>query len=244
VEKVVLPKMESVAGTADHYFIQITKAQTAMKKGKDFYRVAREALIRAALLRPDVSGVRDLILNIDIMLNDEERAEAHARQILRFNRDHALANYVMGSLRLGKMQYGEAEAFLRRSVEKEPAAAALNDLAEVLRRNRRMDEAEAYVRQALKINAELYVAWETLGAILTEKGALDEAEKALDKSLALYDDDLRVKLSMARLQMKKGNLIRARELMLQIRKHQAKLPPFDQREFTRLNEELNRGGAR
>jgi len=178
------------------------------------------------------------------MLNDEERAEAHARQILRFNRDHALANYVMGSLRLGKMQYGEAEAFLRRSVEKEPAAAALNDLAEVLRRNRRMDEAEAYVRQALKINAELYVAWETLGAILTEKGALDEAEKALDKSLALYDDDLRVKLSMARLQMKKGNLIRARELMLQIRKHQAKLPPFDQREFTRLNEELNRGGAR
>jgi Tfp pilus assembly protein PilF len=73
---------------------------------------------------------------------------------------------------------------------------------------------------------------------------LDEAEKALDKSLALYDDDLRVKLSMARLQMKKGNLIRARELMLQIRKHQAKLPPFDQREFTRLNEELNRGGAR
>jgi tetratricopeptide (TPR) repeat protein len=240
IEKVLLPKMEGIAGTADHYFVQITRAQLAMKKGKAFLKPAREAFIRAAMLRPDVPGVKDMILQLDIALNDEERAELHASQILRGNRRHALANYVMGSLRLGKAQYGEAEDYLRRSVEVNALPAALNDLAEVLRRNRKLDEAEKFARQAVLKNAELYVAWETLGSILIEKGNLDEAEKAIEKAMALYGEDHRVKLTMARLQLAKGNLMRAKELMLQVRKHQGDLPAFDRQEFLRLTEELNR----
>lgn len=240
VEKVVLSTMEKVAGTADHYFIQITRAQVAMKKGKGYYGVAREAFIRAAMLRPDVPGVKDMVLQLDIALNDEERAELHARQILRTNRRHALANYVMGSLRLGKAQYGEAEDFLRRSVEAQAMPAALNDLAEVLRRNRKLDEAEMYVRQAIQKNAKLYVAWETLGSILIERGKLDEAEQAIDKAMTLYGEDQRVKLTMARLQIRKGNLMRARELLLQVRKNQNILPSYDQKELARLTDELNR----
>jgi tetratricopeptide (TPR) repeat protein len=240
VEKVVLSKMENVAGTADHYFVQITRAQVAMKKGKESYRVAREAFIRASMLRPDIPGVKDMILTLDIALNDEERAELHARQVLRTNRNHALANYVMGSLRLGDGKYGEAEDYLRRSVGVSATSAALNDLAEVLRRNRKLEEAETFARQAVQKNAELYVAWETLGSILMERGSLDEAEKAIDKSLALYGDDPRVKLTMARLQVRKGNLMRAREILLQVRKSQSELPAFDQQELARLTDELNR----
>jgi uncharacterized protein HemY len=185
-----------------------------------------------------------MILQIDIMLNDEERAELHARQILRTHRDHALANYVMGSLRLGKMQYGEAEDYLRRSVEASATPAALNDLAEVLRRNRKLDEAETYARQAIQKNEKLYVAWETLGSILMEKGQLTEAEQALEKSLSLYDDDYRVKLSMARLQLRKGDLMRAREYLALVRRNQATLPAYDQRELTRMTEEINRRSPR
>ena len=245
VEKVILPKMESIAGTPDDYFIQITRAQVAMRKGKNFQRVAREGFIRASMLRPDIPGVKDMILELDIAMNDQEAAELHARQVLRVNRKHALANYVMGSLRLQEGAYGEAEDFLRRSVEAKPSAAALNDLAEVLRRIRRFDDAEAQIRAAIKMNAELYVAWETLGAILLDAGKdLDEAERAVNQAISLYADDLRVKITLARILLKKGEIERARETIRLLRNRQGELSRFDQEVLARLVEEASGRKAR
>ncbi len=238
IESVVLPKMEKIAGTVDNYFIQITRAQTALKKGKKFQRVARESFIRASMLRPDIPGVKDMILQLDIAMNDQENAELHARQVLRSNRKHALANYVMGSLRLQEGEYGEAEDFLRRSVEINPSAAALNDLAEVLRRIRKFDEAEKHVRSAITLSPELYVAWETLAVVLLEADkSLDEAEQAVRKSLELCkEEDLRVKITLARILLKKGEIERARETIRQIKSRQGELVPFDQAELERLSE--------
>jgi len=237
IESVVLPKMEKIAGTADDYFIQITRAQTALKKGKKFQRAARDAFLRASMLRPDIAGVKDMILQLDIEMNDQENAELHARQVLRTNRKHALANYVMGSLRLQEGEYGEAEDFLRRSVESQPSAAALNDLAEVLRRIRKFDEAEKHARAALASNPDLYVAWETLAVILLESGKnLDEAEQAVRKSLELFQEDLRVQITLARILLQKGETERARETLRKVKSRQGELGPFDQAELDRLSE--------
>ncbi len=245
IEKVILPKMESIAGTVDNYFIQITRAQMAMKKGRSYQRSAREGFIRASMLRPEVPGVKDLILQLDIAMNDQENAELHARQVLRSNRKHALANYVMGSLRLQEGQYGEAEDFLRRSVETSPSAAALNDLAEVLRRIRKFDEAEKHVRAALKLNQELYVAWETLAVILLEANKdLNEAERAVRKSMELYADDLRSKITLARILLKKGEIERARELIHQLKSRQGELAKFDQDELSKLSEAASANRSR
>ena len=92
------------------------------------------------MLRPDVPGVRDMILQLDIRMNDQERAELHARQTLRLNRNHALAN-VMGTCASmhGSMVTGR---FSKRSVDADPKFAAMNDYAECLRRMRRYGEAE------------------------------------------------------------------------------------------------------
>ena len=237
IEKVILPKMESIAGTADNYFIQITRAQMAMNKGKNYQRAAREAFIRASMLRPDIPGVKDMILQLDIAMNDQESAELHARQVLRTSRKHALANYVMGSLRLQEGQYGEAEDFLRRSVETAPGAAALNDLAEVLRRVRKFDEAEKHARAALKLNPDLYVAWETLAVILLEANKdLNDAEQAVRKSMELHADDLRVRITLARILLKKGEIERARETIHQLKSRQGELSKFDQAELAKLSE--------
>ncbi|HNX36025.1 MAG TPA: tetratricopeptide repeat protein [Kiritimatiellia bacterium] len=245
IEKVILPKMESIAGTVDNYFIQITRAQVAMKKGKNFQRSAREAFVRASMLRPDVPGVKDMILQLDIAMNDQQDAELHARQVLRTNRKHALANYVMGSLRLQEGEYGEAEDFLRRSVEANPSAAALNDLAEVLRRIRKFDEAEKHVRAALKLSPELYVAWETLAVILFEAGKnLDEAEQAVQKSMALYDKDLRIRITLARIQLKKGEIERARETIRLLKSRQSDLSKFDQEALAKLADEASSNRVR
>jgi tetratricopeptide (TPR) repeat protein len=237
IEKVLLPKMETIAGTVDNYFIQITRAQVAMKKGKSFQRAAREGFIRASMLRPDIPGVKDMILQLDIAMNDQVGAELHASQVLRSNRKHALANYVMGSLRLQEGSNGEAEDFLRRSVETNPSSAALNDLAEVLRRIQRFDEAEKFARQAIALNPDLYVAWETLGAVLLESNKdLIEAERVVRKAMELYADDLRIRITLARILLKKGDIERARETIRQIKSRQGELSKFDQAELARLSE--------
>lgn len=242
IEKMLLPKMESIAGTVDNYFVQITRAQLNMRKGKNFQRPAREAFIRAAMLRPDVPGVKDMILQLDIAMNDREAAELHARQVLRSNRKHSLGNYVMGSLRLQEGSYGEAEDFLRRSVDASPSAAALNDLAEVLRRIRRFEEAERQARAAIEKNADLYVAWETLASILVEAGGdLNEAEKAIRKSIELYADDLRAQITLGRILLKKGEIEQARVIARTVRNRQNELSRFDQSELTKLLNESSSG---
>jgi tetratricopeptide (TPR) repeat protein len=227
VERVILPRMIKTCGTVDNYFVQVTRAQVGMKKGKNFYLEAREAFLRAARLRPDVAGVKDMILQLDIWLNDKDRAEIHARQVLRVNRNHALANYVMGHLRLTTRQYGEAEDYLRRSVEAGPTLASLNDYAECLHRMKRYDDAERTAREAITKNPKLYIVWETLASILMDTDRLDEAEEALNKSLALDETDIRTHVSMARLQLRKGNVARVRELVSIIRQRQAELPEYE-----------------
>jgi tetratricopeptide (TPR) repeat protein len=245
VEKVLLPKMESVAGTIDDYFVQITRAQVAMKKGKSFQRAAREAFIRASMLRPEVPGVKDMILHLDIAMNDKDGAELHARQVLRVDRKNALANYVMGSLRLQEGAYGEAEDFLRRSVDVEPSAAGLNDLAEALRRTRKLDEAEKFARLAIQKAPDLYVAWETLGSVLMDQNKnLSEAESVVKKATEMFKDDPRIRITLARIYLKQGDIERARETIRQLKGKQNELSKFDQAELAKLAEEASAAGRK
>ncbi|MFZ4395345.1 MAG: tetratricopeptide repeat protein [Kiritimatiellia bacterium] len=231
-------RMEKIAGSSDQYFIQVVRAQLAMSRGREHYRLAREAFIRAGMLRPDVARLNDMILQLDIALADKPMAERHARGVLRINRRHALANYVIGSLRLQDGAYGEAEDFLRRSVESEPLPVSLNDLAETLRRIRKLPEAEKFAREAIAKSPDLYVAWETLAAILMEQNRLEEAEKAMLEALGRNKEDVRLQVSMVRLQYLKGNLDRARDGVKQVRRSQNQLNTYERAEFEKLAAEL------
>ena|GEM_PF-627624 len=260
VEKVILNRMQNIAGGIDDYFVQVTIGQIALAKlskrraaaaagelarepnanSKDLVlqRQAREAFIRAGLLRPEITGVKDIILQLDIAMNDGPAADLHARRILRADRNHALANYVMGSLRLQEGAYGEAEEFLTRSVKTAPTAAALNDLAEVLRRIKKLPEAEAAARQAVVKEPSLYVAWETLGSILVDQNkTLDEAEQMVKKALELFPDDPRVKITLAKIQLRTGDIERARATIQQVKQRQNDLAKFDQDELAKLVED-------
>lgn len=240
IDTVILPKMEKIAGTNDDYYYQITRALTMQRKGKSHERAARESFIRAASLRPDIMGVKDSILQLDISMNDQVNAELHARQVLRSDRKHALANYVLGSLRLQEGSYGEAEGFLRQSITTSPSAAAHNDLAETLRRIRKFDDAEAQARAACKLSPDLYIAWETLAAVLVDANRkLEEAEQSVRKSIQLEESDLRPHITLARILLKKGEVERARETIHMLRSRQKELPVFDQEELTKLAAEAS-----
>lgn len=241
LDDVILPKMETIADSPRDYYVQMTRALVLMRKGKTFQKQARDALVTASMSRPDVNVVGDMILNLDISMDDGENAEKHARQILRQDRHNKLANYVMGSLRLKEGDYMTAETFLRLSVEAEkPIAAAQNDLAEVLRRLQRFDEAEKFARAAVKTAPDLYVAWETLGSSLLDQNKdLDDAEKFVKKAIELAKtknniEDLRMQITLARVQIAKGDMGRARGTLRTLRNRQSELSRYDAGELDKL----------
>ena len=179
------------------------------------------------------------MLGLDISLDDKENAESHAKDVLRRNRKAPLANYVMGSLALGRGQYAEAEAYLRIAADApQPVPLALNDLAEVLRRTKNFQEAERYARKATEKAPGLYVAWETLGAVLMDAGlSLDEAEACIRKACELSKDkdgreaDIRMLVSLARIQVRRSDKQHAKVTIRKVRSRIKELSEFEKREF-------------
>ena len=244
VERRVLPKMESIAGTPDNYLIQITRGQLAYQKGREFYPASRAAFERASVLRPGLPMLLEWILRLDFLMDDKVAAEKRARQILRINRNHGFANYIMGSLMLGRGKRAEAEDYLRRSISASKSAAALNDLAELLRQSGNYAEAEKQARAAIELSPDLYFAWDTLGGVLAETQRLEDAEKAYVRALEIFQDDLRVHLNLAKLLKQMGNTVRAREIVSQIQPRRSELPPAEQKELAILVRELTPGARK
>ena len=247
IEGEILPELEKGASSQFDYYLQATKGFVLLRKGADARAKARDAFVTAAKSRPDIAATQDLVLGLDISMDDKENAEAHAREVLRRNRNAPLANYVMGSLALGKEKMEEAELYLRKAADApQPVALALNDLAEVLRRNKKFAEAERYARKATEKAPNLYVAWETLGAVLMDaKLGLDEAEACIRRACQLSKDkdgkeaDVRMLISLARVQMKRGDLSHAKMTIRKVRSRIDELSDFEKREF-----EDFAGGAR
>lgn len=242
VEKKILPKMESVAGgTANNYLVLITRGQLAYSKGKDHYESARDAFEQAAKVRPGLPVLMEWILRLDFMLVDKNAAEEHARQLLKIDRNNSFANYIMGSLMLERGNPEKAEDYLRRSANTSKTPEALNDLAELLRKTGNRAEAETQIRAAIKMAPDFYVLYDTLGGILSDSGRLDEAEEAFAMSLKLFEGDYRIHLNMAKLLFKKGNFVKAREIVAKIQPHRSELPQAEQEELAQLVRQLTPG---
>ncbi len=247
LENTILPKMEALSSDPRDYFVQMTRGLVYMRKGPGFRKKARDALVIASMSRPDVAVAGDMILGLDIELDDGEAAERHARMVLRRDRHNRLANYVMGSLRLKEGDYSTAETFLRLSIDGEkPMAAALNDMAEVLRRLQRYGEAESFARKSVAAQPNLYVAWETLGSSLLDQNKnLDEAEKCVEKAIRLAKaelkvEDIRMQITLARVQIAKGSLDKARTTLRQLRKRLSELSNYDRDQLETLTKAVMR----
>ena len=240
LEDVILPSMEKRAPNQFDYYLQATKGFVLLRKrSEESRRAARDAFVAASKARPDIAATQDLVLGLDISLDDKANAETHARDVLRRNRKAPLANYVMGSLALGNGKYAEAEAYLRIAADApQPVPLALNDLAEVLRRTKSFAEAERYARKATEKAPGLYVAWETLGAVLMDSGrSLDEAEACIRKACELSKDkngreaDIRMLVSLARVQVRRSDLQHAKVTIRKVRSRIKELSEFEKREF-------------
>lgn len=241
----ILPQMEKNTTNPYDYYVQTTKAFVFMRQGAERRREARDALAVAMRSRPGSTATQDLVLSLDISLDDRANAEHHAREVLRRNRNSPLANYVMGSLALGRGQYREAEAFLRKSADApQPNVLAMNDLAEVLRRNSNFAEAEKYARMAIAKMPNFYIVRETLASILMDSnGDLDEAQASVLKAIELAekesgkDADIRIFMTLAKVQSMKNDKKGALSSIRKVQSRVNELSDYERRQF----EEIKRG---
>ncbi len=228
VENGILPKMEQLSDSPRDFHVQMTRALVLMRKGSDPETVkqARAALEVAWQSRPTVA-VGGMVLDMDVRLQDHESAERHALKILRMDVNHSFANWVMGSIRMGEEKLVEAERYMRASAGgKHPYAPAQNDLADILRRRGSLVEAEEFARAATKTAPDLYIVWETLASTLLDRGKnLDEAESCIQKALEFPAGkaDLRMQLTLARVQIAKKDFVSARKTLRALDKRRDKL---------------------
>lgn len=247
IETVIIPEMERQASSPHDFYVLSAKAFVLLRQGDEKRREARAAFEMAMRANPGSTVTQDLVLGLDISLDDKERAEAHARDILRKNRNAPLANYVMGSLAIRRAAYQEAEAFLRKAVDApQPNILAQNDLAEVLRRTNRAAEGEMIVRRALEKAPDFYILHETLGVVLMDQNKdLDQAEAEIRRALELSKqqggvEDVRLFTSLARVQVLRGDKKAARGSIRRVEAKIAELTEFERKEL----EEVKKSAAR
>ncbi|HRR35055.1 MAG TPA: tetratricopeptide repeat protein [Kiritimatiellia bacterium] len=134
-----------------------------------------------------------------------EFTETDARSRLRLAPDDAAANYLLGALLLSKNELANSEDFLRRSIETKPTATACNDLAENLRLQKRLPEAETFVRQALKLQPDLPPALDTLALVLCDAGQCEEAAQAAKQAVTAKPEHPTYQLTLLRAQIGLGD---------------------------------------
>ena len=243
IDTLVLPSIEKQSSGPNDRRLLATKGMILMQRGgQENVEMARDAFVAASKDGSAGIAASDVILGLDIRLNDTEDAKRQAAATLAADPGNPMANYVMGSLAMQKDDLETAELHLRAAAgAKRPAPLALNDLAEALRRRKNYEEAEAFARKAVEAAPGLYVAWETLGSILLDAGkGFDEAEACVQKACDLSKDrngkyaDVRMLMSLARIQIKNGKTLRAKSSLSAVRKRINELSDFEKREFEEL----------
>jgi tetratricopeptide (TPR) repeat protein len=240
VERDILPRMRSATGNAPHYLIALTQGFVLQEKGPAAYGKAREHFMLAYKLNPGNRSVLNALLTLDVALKDAAAAERHAAALLRMDRDDGLANYLMGTLLLSRDDLAGAEAHLRRSLAAKPSAPVCNDLAETLRRQGKLDEAEKTVRQALALDSQNACAHDTLACVLLDAGRLPEAQQAAAAARALDPKAAAFKLTDVRLLARTGDPAEAREAVRQLARHVESLSPRQRAELAAVEAELKK----
>jgi tetratricopeptide (TPR) repeat protein len=202
VEKVVLPRLLKLLknNSTDIYYSQILQARLLQARGLPYYEQARACYLRAMAYRPDVDSLAEFVLGLDAALGDAASAEMHAIRILRKKPANERANFIMGTLRLEKGFYEDAERYLVRSITGEkPSSASLNNYVEAAVRAGAFDKAEEAVRRLVKQDEGNHKSWLLFADVLARAGKVEEAEQMLSRVRTMKADDPKTAFVEARL---------------------------------------------
>lgn len=241
VSETVIPAMRAICKNpenTDRTLVEMVQGCLLMRAVPANPEGARACFERALAINPALTDACDQLLHADRVLGDAACLEADAGKIIAENPDHSEANAILGSLRLSQKRYAEAESFLRRSINSQPMAGTLNDLAELLRQRNQLTDAEREVRLAIRLAPCFYQAWDTLGNILTEQGRFEEAHGATHCALALSSNDPHLYLTLTRLHIKEGLFREAGLVLDQTQRLFAQTSPSVRDEYAKLRQQV------
>ena len=224
IEKTILPRMKKISMDKPRYETALIEAYLNLaKSGRTNLINARENFLLALRLKPGSRSLLSEIVKIDYALSDMASAQQHASALLRIDRDDPSANYVMGSILVSQEDFAGAEEHLRRAVSASPSSSNCNDLAEVLRMQNKLAEAENFARKSLELDQRNPFAYDTLACILLELGDVDEALAMSLKARDIAPEELPFKLTEAKILLAKDNRVEARVLIHDLNSKRARV---------------------
>lgn len=241
VEKEILPQMQKALKNPEHFLIHAVRGFLLKKKGRPFFVEARNCLLRALSSNASIPEIWSALFEVDLAMGRQEFTETDARNLLNIDPEHALANYLMGAVLLSRGKLLESEDFLRRSIESKPTAAACNDLAENLRRQGKLVEAEAVARRALLLEPGLLPALDTLACILHDAGKHEEAAQHAAKAVEAQPKQAAYQLTLLRIQVKQRDLEGVQERVSALAALKTTIPPELKKEIDALKKAPKQG---
>jgi len=202
----VYPALHGSSRNQDNYMFYVVRGYILKNRGPQEYTDARTAFIRALELNKHQPLVQSQILELDSVLGVPAFLEQDASKVLIENPEHPRANYLMGQVRLSRNQLDLAEDFFIRSLKAEVSAESLAGLAETLLRKGDAALAEKYINKSLQMDSGRLASLHIKTRILLAMDKTDEAAEIFSAVLAAMPEDLDVRLTLIRLQIKQGRL--------------------------------------
>lgn len=223
--------------------IHISLAQLTLKQNDR--AGARQHFEEALRMDPVNVPALENLARLDVQERRREEAEKHVRRLLTLNPRNQIANYILGSLQVFNGQYALAEASYRVAMNAQTTATpdVLNDLAWVLAQQGKYKEALTYALTATKEQEHNGSVWDTLGYIQLKLGDLTNAEKSLQKAIALLPQYPGVMLRMAEVYEAKGMVKEALQLANQMMARASELDHDTLDELNALMKRLRQNGA-
>lgn len=225
LEDTLLPELERSVSSMDSWLVHVLKGELALHKGDDYHVEARDEYRIATLDEySDLKLTAPKLLLLDASLKDDDSLESDSREVLRRDRSNRMALAILGNSYARSGDNERAETYLRRATTEGDGPVlieALNDLAEVLARRDKLDEALEISDRVSATGAKTWTFLETRAAILIKLDHLDEAEGLLKEAAKLareakqYDSARNIlDIDQARLMKRRGELGRDYRLLI------------------------------
>lgn len=238
LERRVLPALRNANTKREHYLLYLTQGYLYLRAKN--LPAARTSLHRALELNRYLEKAHEDILRIDDELGIPSFAIEDAKECLRRDRNHPLANYLLGMARYHEGKYALARDLFETSLRSKENACALAGLGAVCLEEKNFKDAEEYLKRSYGLDPKRSFTVYTYVHLLLASDRLDEAEKMLGGALSAAPQDLRLKAVRLELDAARGRMQKAYDLMKEIRPDANRLPPYEQRALKRFCESFSR----
>lgn len=200
--------------------------------------LARRTLERARRAQPHHRLVLQELIKIKFRQGDRGEMTEDLAALLALDPANQWGNYVLSTVHYLEGNLALAETALRRSLEQQPWAPALNDLAWILYEQDKLDEALTLAEQAVEREPRQA---HYLGMIQFKQGRLEEAAARHEQALQLAGGQLPfLDLHLAMIYEAQGRRPEAQAILEKLEPRLSELPEKNQREHSALKAKLAR----